>query len=83
MSCRELQMWKAYGKVEPFGEQRADLRAAYVAANVVAAMTGTRQKVSEYMLDFDKKPTRQQSVEEMQARVMLAVKIAEKEKRNG
>lgn len=37
VSSRELSEWMAYGQLEPFGDERADLRSAIVAAVVANA----------------------------------------------
>lgn len=37
IESRELTEWMAYAQVEPFGEERADLRAGIVAATIANA----------------------------------------------
>ena len=77
MTAGEVQMWKAYAQIEPFGEERADLRAAIVAHTVASCMSGSRSKIADFMPDFDRKDKRQ-SVQEMQN--MLAPILTKKEK---
>lgn len=40
----ELSEWAAYCGIEPFGEQRSDLRAAMLATVTANAMCGTKEK---------------------------------------
>lgn len=57
MSSREFSEWMAYAQLEPFGEQRADLRAGIVASTVAAGYTkkGHRPpKPTVFMPKFDK-----------------------------
>ena len=74
LTLRDIQELKAFSAIEPFGEERADLRVAYAAASLAAHISGGRHAVKDFMLDFDNMEfsegamrTRQQSTEEMQA----------------
>jgi len=42
--------------MEPFGEERADLRAALVGAKIVNALTGQDQDLDDFIFDFQPKP---------------------------
>ena len=44
MSSRELSEWMAYATLEPFGEERADLRAGIVASTVANVHRGKGDK---------------------------------------
>lgn len=58
MSAAELNEWIAFDAVEPFGEPRADLRSAIVAATVANCHRDHRKppfKVTEFM-PFVEKP---------------------------
>ncbi len=69
ISSRELTEWIEYAKLEPFGEERADLRSAIVAATVANVNRGKKQKPfkpSDFMVDFASDRTaRKQTTEEM------------------
>jgi tRNA C32,U32 (ribose-2'-O)-methylase TrmJ len=39
--------------MEPWGEERADLRAAIQGARIVAALTGEPQNVDDFLPDFE------------------------------
>lgn len=58
MSNREFVEWQAYFGIEPFGEERADLRAGIVAATVANAAGGRGKgraaKPTDFMVDFAK-----------------------------
>ena len=58
VSARELSEWMAYAQMEPFGEERADLRAAIVAMTVanVNRGKGRAAKVEDFMPKFDREP---------------------------
>jgi len=58
LTQEQLFEWMAYGQVEPFGEERADLRSAIIACVFANAHRGKGQKafkVSDFMPKFDKK----------------------------
>lgn len=44
MSSHELTEWMAYAGIEPFGEERADLRAGIISATVANRMRGKGEK---------------------------------------
>lgn len=57
ISSRELTEWRAYCALEPFGEERADLRAGIVASTManVFRRSGTKPyKAQEFMPKFAK-----------------------------
>lgn len=57
MSAREFAEWMAYCRLEPFGEERADLRSAIVAKTVADVNTPKgkrRAKLTEFMPRFEK-----------------------------
>ncbi len=56
-------MWMAYAEVEPFGEDRADLRSAIVAQTVYGCMRGRGSRsmtLADFMPDLSPKPTPEQ-----------------------
>lgn len=62
MPYRVLQEWMAYAQVEPFGETRADLRAAIVASTVANVFRGKKQrafKPADFMPKFGEEAVRQ------------------------
>ena len=56
----ELTEWMAYSQIEPFGEERADLRAGIVASTTANVWSGKGKsfKPSDFMPKFDAKPAR-------------------------
>lgn len=51
-----FEEWRAFYRVFPWGERRADLRSGIIAA-VVAKTAGTKgAKASDFMVDFDRPP---------------------------
>jgi hypothetical protein len=64
MSSREFSEWQAYFRLEPFGEDRADIRAALV-ASVVANVNRNPKKrpkafaVKDFLLKFDQEQREQ------------------------
>lgn len=66
ISSREISEWIAFYNIEPFGEMRADLRAALIATVMANAWRGANQspfKITDFMLTFDNKP--EQTMDEM------------------
>lgn len=65
MSSREFVEWMAFYTLEPFGEERDDLRAAVVAKTIVDVNTakGRRAKLEDFMPHFD--PPVEQDVGDM------------------
>jgi hypothetical protein len=63
--------------MEPFGEERADLRAGIIASTVANAATGGRGnfRASDFMPDFE---PRRQSVAEMQSLMMHVSRVGER-----
>lgn len=60
MSWRQYSAWQAYANVEPFGEERADLRAGIVASLIANVNRDTTQKPTpfsavDFMPDFEGK----------------------------
>lgn len=75
----EFAEWLAYYSIEPFGEERGDLRAGIVAAQIANAFRGKNQrpfKAIEFMPLVNRQPKRQQSVKYMVAVLKSAVKAA-------
>jgi len=67
ISSRELTEWRAYYGLEPFGEDRADLRAGIVAstmANVFRKSGAKPYKAQDFMPRFEK--TRQDWWEQLE-----------------
>lgn len=59
ISARELAEWEAYYAIEPFGEERADLRAGIIAATVANAHRDAKKhkhgfKAEDFMPKFDR-----------------------------
>jgi hypothetical protein len=67
MSSHELSEWMAFFRLEPFGEERQDLRAAIVAQTIANVNRGAGRppyKLSDFILEFDRQPKEPQSVED-------------------
>lgn len=65
-----LSEWIAYYTIEPFGEERADIRAAITDITIAAAAPNRKRgaklpKIEEFMPRFDGDGKREQSVEQM------------------
>lgn len=56
MDSEEVVAWMAYEKLEPFGEARADMRAAMITSTLANVNRGAKQKpftLKDFMFDFD------------------------------
>jgi hypothetical protein len=83
MTAVQLAEWQAYGVIEPFDEQRADLRAGIIAstiANVNRAPKTDAYKATDFMAFADKDespPVEQSEAEQIEiARCMQLVGAA-------
>lgn len=81
MSSREFAEWLAYYNLEPFGEVRADLRMATLAALIANANRDARKRKEPYtprdfMLTFEDEPPREnhQTWQEQKARLMALMR---------
>jgi len=74
VNSAQFSEWKAYARIEPFGEERADLRAGIIAATIANVMSakGKNYTAGDFMPDFVGATRGKQSVADMQRRVMLA-----------
>lgn len=78
MSSRELSEWMAYARVEPFGEERADLRSGIVAsilANVHRPKGRKPLKPEDFVITGDRAPRKRMSADEMLERVRVINKL--------
>lgn len=50
----EFTEWMAYYQLEPFGEERADLRAAIIASTIANAFSKKRSKPQDFMPQFER-----------------------------
>lgn len=51
ISSRELSEWMAYAEVEPFGEERADLRSGIIASTVANTARDPKKRKQPYTAD--------------------------------
>ena len=68
MDSKELTEWQAFSTIEPFGEERQDLRSAMIACTIANANRGPKTpayKLEAFMLKFE--PPKQQSTDDMKA----------------
>ena len=73
-----------YAKLEPFGEERADLRAAIVAATIANANRGRRRRpfeVKDFMPRFDSSRQRKTPAQLLQIVEMLNTALGGKDLR--
>jgi hypothetical protein len=57
MSSREVSAWRAYEAIEPFGERRADYRAASVCLTIALANGAKNVELKDFLLSTnDAKP---------------------------
>ncbi len=68
-NSRQFAEWQAYYQLEPWGEERADLRAGIIASTIANVNRGKGQRAftpSDFMPEFNK-PIRRQSQSDMAA----------------
>ncbi len=73
---REFAEWRAYYELEPWGEERADLRAGIVASTIANVNRGKGKAFSpgDFMPEFDKPIRKKQTAAEMAAVMNLFAK---------
>lgn len=64
---RELAEWEAYAQIEPWGEWRADYRAALVASVIANANWGKAFTPDDFMPEFGREPPPPQTIDEQVA----------------
>ncbi len=65
---RQFAEWQAYYELEPWGEERADLRAGIIASTIANVNRGKGQKAfspGDFMPEFAKPPPKPQTPAEM------------------
>jgi len=67
----EITEWAAYFRLDPFGEERADLRAGIVASAIANTMGGGKRtyQPSEFMPKFGEPQSRQMSDDDIKQMV--------------
>jgi len=94
MPARILEEWRAYERVEPFGQWRADLRASIISATIAnhtqalrnvwtkrSHQTRYKYKPKDFMPQFERKkdPTQKQLFEKVKAiNAMLGGKVLDR-----
>ncbi len=76
MTSREFAEWEAYYELEPFGEERADIRSAIVASTVANANRNPKARakpfeVDDFMPKFGQPARRRQTWQEQLAFVEM------------
>lgn len=75
MTSAQLSEWMAFYRLEPWGEERADLRAGIVASTIANSNRGKGQKPfkpQQFMPDFEPE-TEEQAAARLMARAMAAL----------
>lgn len=74
LTSRQLAEWMAFGQLEPFGEVRADLRAAIVASTIANAFSvkGRRFKPADFLPRFEKPKSQPAAVMRANFRAFIA-----------
>ena len=67
ISAREFAEWRAYDQLDPFGEERGDLRNAILCQLIANALVtkGKKPKVDDFMPKFDQPITKRQTPQQM------------------
>ena len=62
-------LYMAHDRIDPFGEERGDLRMAINTAFTVNAMTGQKVKIADFMPDFENKGKKGPTADELLAKM--------------
>lgn len=91
ITATQLAEWRAYAMLEPFDEERADIRAAQITWAIVNVNRDTRRHprplpLSDFVLRFDEDataPRRQRTWQELKALGQLASAMYASENQRG
>jgi hypothetical protein len=75
IDAREFAEWMAYYRLEPWGEERADMRMAVEASSIVNCWIDAkhRTKPKDFLYLRDEQDQEQQNIEAMKAQFKIAV----------
>jgi hypothetical protein len=78
IDSRELSEWMAYDQMEPFGEERADLRAGIITSMIhnVNIVKGKPASPIDFMPEFDRQPKKKPGKQTTEDQLALARQIA-------
>ena len=75
MPYRVYQDWVTYSELEPFGQERADLRAGIIAATIANCLARRKGKpafrIRDFMPKFDRPPRRKRTPDDMLKQVKV------------
>ena len=74
LTAKQFRAWEIYSELEPFGELRADYRAASIVQMIYNVNRGEKQKalpLQEFLLKFETEPKQKQSWQEQLAIMKL------------
>ena len=87
IDSKEFAEWMAYYQIEPFGEERADLREAMVPFMLANAFgeKGKKPKLEDFLISnlINDEPKLRQSLEEMQVKLKGIAKRYEEAQKRG
>lgn len=75
----EFAAWQAYALLEPFGEERADLRAGIIASTIANVNRGRATppfRPKDFMPEFRRRPPEQVQTVEEQQQILGLVAVA-------
>ncbi len=76
IDSHEFASWQAYDRIDPFGQDRSDLRTAMVSATIANVNRSSKTKPfqpADFMPTFEPKP--RQSAQELQSRLFQFAEI--------
>jgi hypothetical protein len=74
LSATQIAEWEAFDKLEPIGKLRDDYRTALLCtliANMFSNKKSKPAKLTDFLLQWDKKPKKRQTIEEMKSMLQL------------
>jgi len=81
MDSREFAEWMAYNSIEPFGDERADLRAALISCTMANLWSKKRHKLKDFLFNF--KPKTIQTAQEIKSMLKAYCQGFNKGPKNG
>ncbi|MCE9553420.1 MAG: hypothetical protein K8T91_08605 [Planctomycetes bacterium] len=72
LSRRQLAEWRRYAELEPWGEERADVRAAQMAMACVQPWTTKRLDLAKFVLTFGEQERPEATADDLKRKAMQA-----------
>ena len=71
IDSRELEEWKVFHSISPWGEVRRDIQTALICTTFANSFSKTKYKLKDFMLEFKKPKKKEQSPEQQKTLLQM------------